>query len=105
MTRPRTINGHKSRRLWLDIHVLRRPRGMTRGAVLEALLTSTRNRGSFSLPAGLDVEISWRNKLDAPMRRGKWSEEMRESEDSSPGFSLAVESYLIRKQEQTGASQ
>ena len=67
----------------------------TKSDIKAALIASIAG-GGYQLPPWLKARIQWRNKEAAPMREGEWTEEMMASAQSSPGFDLAVMSYLDR---------
>jgi len=83
----------KTRRLWLNV----KQKGVkvTRRKFIERLLKSIED-GTYRLPKKWKVTLLWRNKENAPMRSGPWKEEMEQSAESSPGWDIAVSTYLRR---------
>jgi len=86
----------KPRRLWLGIEVVSVPPQTPRVLIIEALKESI-NRGDYSLPRGWQINIRWRNKENARMKVGPWTEELTKSAASSDGFDATVLDYLDRQ--------
>lgn len=86
------------RRLWLNVRWDDEsvPASYSRKDIVRTLIKSI-ERGDYRLPRGWRVVIEWKNKADAPMRRGEWRSEMQRSGESSDGFDKAVLSYLEQK--------
>jgi hypothetical protein len=79
-----------NRKLWLQI----RARGVTDRRLLRDTLIASIQRGDYLYPAEWQVQILWRNRDDADMRVGEFTEEMHASRLSSGGWDKAVLSYL-----------
>jgi len=84
----------RTRRLWLNV----KQKGVkvTRRKFILRLIQSIED-GTYRLPKNWHVTLFWRNKEEAPMRSGSWQEEMEASAESSPGWDIAVLTYLRRK--------
>ncbi len=82
----------RTRRLWLNVR-FDVPKDIKKEHIVRTLIRSI-HRGDYKLPRNWRVVIEWRNKEDAPMRRGEWRNEMEASAESSEGFDEAVLSYL-----------
>ena len=85
----------KTRRLWLNV-TWKNIRGVTRQEFIDRLLKSISD-GTYILPRGWQVKLHWRNTLHGKMKVGNWTQEMRDSRRSSPGWDLAVSDWLERK--------
>lgn len=84
----------KPRRLWLNIKASNV--SVSTSEFVRTLLASI-EEGDYKLPRGWKVTLEWRNKEDAPMRSGPWTQEMSASAQSSDGFDKAVTDWLRRK--------
>jgi hypothetical protein len=82
----------RTRRLWIGLRY-DIPKNVSEEKILRTLRRSI-TRGDYELPKGWRVAIEWRNKQDAPMKRGAWKPELEASAESSPGFDLAMLRYL-----------
>lgn len=83
----------RSRKLWLRVLFSVPDKNIPRQRIIDTLISSIR-RGNYEYPAGWRVAIQWRNKANAPMRTGEFTEEMNASAQSSEGFDKAVLAYL-----------
>lgn len=81
----------KERKLWLQVFFS--APGATKDEVRETLIRSI-ERGDYVYPENWRVAIFWRNKEEAPMRRGEFTRELNKSAQSSEGFDMAVIRYL-----------
>lgn len=86
----------KKRRLWLN--VTQKGVKVTKRKFIKRLLRSIED-GTYRLPKKWKVKILWKNKEDAPWRGrdSDWQTEMENSAESSPGWDIAVTTYLKRK--------
>lgn len=91
---PRRRKKQKTRRLWLN--VTQKGVKVSRTEYIKRLLRSIAD-GSYELPEGWRVTLHWRNTPRGKMKRGPWTEEMRQSRKSSPGWDDAVSIWLRRK--------
>lgn len=86
----------RTRKLWLRVY-FQAPKAVSRERVIKTLIRSVR-RGDYELPRRWRAVIEWRNKADAPPRRGEWQAELYQSandpEHGSSGFETAVIRYL-----------
>lgn len=84
----------KTRRLWLN--VTQKGVNVSRRKFVQRLIDSIED-GTYKLPKEWKVVLHWRNRENARMKRGEWQEEMEQSAQSSPGWDIAVLTYLRRK--------
>ena len=84
----------KKRRLWLEVRF--KAPGVHRDVVLQTLKDSI-DSGTYKIPKNWQVIIAWRNKENAPMKYGTWTQELKKSRKSSSGFDIAVLDFLDRK--------
>jgi len=84
----------KTRRLWL--HIRADAPGVSKNVLLTTLLDSIR-RGNYQYPAKWRVALGWKNKPYAEFKWGEFTQEMKASAQSSPGFDIAVAQYLESK--------
>lgn len=84
----------KTRRLWLNV----KQKGVkvSKNKFIKRLMQSI-DDGTYRLPKQWKVTLLWKNKEDAAWRSGLWEEEMQASAESSPGWNIAVSTYLRRK--------
>jgi hypothetical protein len=80
-----------SRRLWLQIKAYA---PNTSPAEVKRVLIQSIKDGTYSYPKNWKVGIWWRNSFFAPMRKGEFTREMRNSAESSVGWDIAVIDYL-----------
>lgn len=95
----RRKRNEQPRKLWLHVRVKGRDGqsiGLPSNTVLNTLIDSIQ-RGDYVYPSDWIAEISWRNKELDPMKTGEFTEEMKASRVSSPGWDSVVLSYLRRK--------
>lgn len=91
---PKYRGNTKDRRLWLNIKAENVT--VSKSEFITALMESIED-GTYQLPSGWKVTLEWRNKENAPMRSGPWTQELKKSAKSSDGFDTAVTSWLKRK--------
>lgn len=90
---PRKKN--KRRDVWFNIHITRIPKGLAWEEIKGRLKDSIRNQeGNYALPRGWDVQVGWKNKEEADMKWGEWSQELALSAASSSGFEKALIGYI-----------
>jgi hypothetical protein len=82
---------HRIRRLWLQIKFS--APNTYRDDVKNTLIRSI-VKGDYQYPKRWRVAIGWSNKSEGEMKWGEFTQEMKNSRESSPGFDAAVLSYL-----------
>jgi len=85
------MSKNRTRRLWLEIKWSAPYAG--RNEVRDTLIRSIKN-GDYEYPQKWRVAIGWANKEEVELNWGEFTKEMKRSRDSSPGFDIAVISYL-----------
>ena len=82
---------NRTRQLWLQIKF--DAPGVSRREVIKTLLQSV-HRGDYNYPQKWRVALGWSNRENDMLRWGEFTQEMKASRESSPGFDMTVIQYL-----------